>query len=82
MPKSVSECGDIRLGGFVSISFGISRGPSLLMPSLREQVSLIGVLKYLSGVFMSGQVIFFSVVLGADAMCVGSKVSVLSSYLL
>jgi hypothetical protein len=52
------------------------------MPLLREQVSLIGVLKYLSGVFMSGQVIFFSVVLGADAMCVGSKVSVLSSYLL
>lgn len=66
----------------MSASFDAGRGPGLLMPLLREQVSLIGVLKYLSGVFMSGQVIFFSVVLGADAMCVGSKVSVLSSYLL
>jgi len=31
---------------------------------------------------MSGQVIFFSVVLGAGPMCVGGEVTVLSSYLL
>jgi hypothetical protein len=49
---------------------------------LCEQVSLIGVLKDLSGAFVSGQVIFFSVVLGAATMGVGSKVLVLGSYLL
>jgi hypothetical protein len=49
---------------------------------LRDPVSLIGVLKFLSGTFMSGQVIFFSVVLGAGPMGVGSEVTVLSSYLL
>jgi hypothetical protein len=52
------------------------------MVLLREQVSLIGVLKCSSGAFVSGQVIFFSVVLGAGPMRVGSKVPVLSSYLL
>jgi len=31
---------------------------------------------------MSGQVVFFSVVLGAGAMCVGSGVTVLGSYVL
>ena len=49
---------------------------------LRVQVSLIGVLKDLSGAFMSGQAIFFSVVLGAGAVRVGRKLMVLSSYLL
>ena len=46
------------------------------------QVSLIGVLQRLSGAFMSGQVIFFSVVLSAATMGMGSQVMVLGSYLL
>jgi hypothetical protein len=52
------------------------------MRLLREQVSLIGVLECLPGAFMSSQVIFFSVALGPGPMCVGSRVPVLSSYLL
>ena len=48
----------------------------------REHVSLIGVPECLSGAFISGQVIFFSVALGTSPMCVGSKVTVLSSYVL
>jgi hypothetical protein len=52
------------------------------MRLLCEQVILIGMLKCSSGAFMSGQVVFFSVVLGAGPMCMGSKVTVLSSYLL
>ena len=46
------------------------------------QVSLIGVLKGLSGAFMSGQMIFLSVVLGTGTMGVGSQVMVLSRNLL
>jgi hypothetical protein len=57
-------------------------GPGLLMLLLWVPVSLIGVLKGLSGAFMSGLVIFFSVVLGAGTMGVGSQVMVLGSYLL
>ena len=57
-------------------------GPGRLMLLLRVQVSLIGVLKDLSGAFMSGRAIFFSVVLGAGAVRVGRKLMVLSSYLL
>ena len=56
--------------------------PGRLMLLLRVQVSLIGVLKDLSGAFMSGRAIFFSVVLGAGAVRVGRKLMVLSSYLL
>ena len=78
MPKAIGECGDILLCGVGSGSFGAVPGPCLLMLLLREQVSLIGVLKYLSGAFMSGQVILFSVVLGAGTMGVGGKVAVLS----
>jgi hypothetical protein len=57
-------------------------GPGLLMLLLCVQVSLIGVLKGLSGAFMSGQVIFLSVVLGARTMGMGSQVMVLSRNLL
>ena len=39
-------------------------------------------LKGMPGAFMSGQVIFFSVVLGAAAMGMGSQVTVLRGYLL
>src|ERR1039458_9024282 len=46
-------------------------GPGFLMLVLWVQVSLIGVLKGLSGAFMPGQVILFSVVLGAATMGVG-----------
>jgi hypothetical protein len=52
------------------------------MPLLRVQVGLIGVLQCLSGAFMSGQVIFLSVVLGAGPMCVGSEVTMLGGDLL
>jgi len=45
-------------------------------------VNFIGVLKGLSGAFMSSQVIFLSVVLGAGTMGVSSKVMVLSRNLL
>jgi len=46
------------------------------------QVSRIGMLLGLSGAFMPGRVIFFSVVLGAATMGVGSQVAVLGGYLL
>lgn len=49
---------------------------------LAEDVSLIGMLQCLPGAFMSGQVIFFSVALGAGPMGVSSKITVLSRYLL
>ena len=49
---------------------------------LAEDESLIGVLQCLSRAFMSGQVIFFSVVLGTGPMGVGSTVAVLGSDLL
>lgn len=63
-------------------------GPGPLMPllsvlvSLIGLLSLIGVLKALSGAFMSGEVIFFSVVLGTGTMGVGSEVMVLRRDLL
>jgi|ERR1035437_1441675 hypothetical protein len=80
LPKFISECGDVLLFGFVNGSVGAM--PVLLMLLLCLQVSLVGVLKALSGAFMSSQVIFFSVVFGAGTMGVGSKVMVLKSYLL
>jgi hypothetical protein len=52
----------------------------MLLLCLHE--SLIGVLQGLSGVLVSGQVIFFSVVLRAATMGVGGKVMVLGGYLL
>ncbi len=82
MPKLISECGNVRLCGFVSDRVGALLGPGRLMLLLCVQVSLIGVLKGLSGAFMSGQVIFFSVMLGTRTMGVGSKVVVLCSDLL
>ena len=81
-PKRVSERGDVLLFGFVSDYVGAMPGPGSLMLFLCVQVSLIGVLKGLSGAFMPGQVIFFSVVLGAATMGMGSEVMVLGSYLL
>jgi hypothetical protein len=54
----------------------------MLVLILCVQVRLIGVLEGLSGALMSGQVIFFSVMLGAATMGVGGKVLVFSSYLL
>jgi len=57
-------------------------GRGLAMLILLKQVSLVGVLQVLSRAFMPGQAIFFSVMLGAAAMGMGSKVMVLSRYLL
>jgi hypothetical protein len=82
LPKAIGECRDIPLCGFMSDSAGDVLGPGLLVLALREQVSLIGVLKRLPGMFMSGQVIFFSVALGAGPMDMGSKVMILSGDLL
>jgi len=78
----ISERGDVLFASLVSDFVGAMAGPGLLMPLLCVQVSLVGVFKDLSGAFMSGQVIFFSVVLGAGTMGVGSKVVVLSGDLL
>jgi hypothetical protein len=82
LPKFIGECGDVLLFGFAGDRVGAMLGAGLLMLLLCVQVSLIGVLKVLSGAFMSGQVIFFSVVFGAGTMGVGSKVTVFGSYLL
>jgi hypothetical protein len=70
------------LFGFVRDAFGAlpSSGPLMLL--LCGQISLVGVLTALPGAFISGQVIFFAVVLGAGAMGVGSNVTALSRYLL
>jgi hypothetical protein len=56
--------------------------PGLLMLLLCVQVSPIGVLEVLPGALVSGQVILFSMVLGAGTVGVGSKVTVFSRYLL
>jgi len=56
--------------------------PGSLMLLLGLQVSWIRVLKRPSGAFMSGQVIFFSVVLGGGTMGVCGIATVLGSYLL
>ena len=82
MPKLISECGDILLWDFSINHVGVMPGPGRLTLHWRVQVSLIGVLKVLSGTFMPGQVVFFSMVLGAATMGVGSQVTVLSRYLL
>ena len=82
MPKFISQCGDVLLFGFVSAYVGVMPGPGLLMLLLWVLVSIIAVLKVQSRAFMSGQVIFFSVVLGAAAMGMGSQVTVLRGYLL
>ena len=82
MPELICECGDVLLFGFVSDSAGGMLFPGFLMLLLRVQVTLVGVLKVLPGAFMPRHVIFFSVVLGAGAMGVGSKVAVLRGDLL
>ena len=82
LPKSIGECGDVLLSGFVSGYAVAVRGPALLMPFLWVQVSLVGVLEDLPGAFVSGQVILFAMVLGAGTMRVGGKVVVFGGYLL
>ena len=78
MPQPISECGDVLVFG--SVTARLLRGSLMLV--LCVQVSLVGVLKILSGAFVSGQVIFFSVMLGAAAMGMGGKIVVLGSNLL
>jgi hypothetical protein len=46
------------------------------------QVGVVGVLEAVPGAFVSGQMIFFSVMLAAGTVRVSSKVTVLGSYLL
>ena len=82
LPEFVSEGGDLPLFGLMSDSAGAMLGPDLLVLLLCGEVGLIRVLQELSGAFMSGQVIFFSVVLGAAAVGMDSKVPVLERYLL
>jgi hypothetical protein len=82
LPKPICQCGDIPLAGFVSDGVGAMPGPGSLVLLLCVQVSLIGVLQCLSGTFMSGQVIFLSVMLGAGKMGMCSIAMVLGSYLL
>lgn len=66
----------------MSGNFGAMLHPLFRMLLECVQVSPTRVLKGLSGAFMSGEVIFFSVVLGAGAMGVGGKVVVLRGDLL
>ena len=82
LPKFIGASSDVLLASFVSDRACAMFGAASLMLILCMQVCLIGVLKALSGAFGSGQVIFFSVVLGAATMGVGAKVTVLCSYLL
>jgi len=82
LPKLVSECGDIALFDLVSDHVGGVLDPGQLMLLLCVQVSLIGVLKGLSGAFVTRHVSFLSVALGAAAMGVAGKVAVLGRYLL
>jgi hypothetical protein len=69
--------------------FGLGRGglcdtlgAGVRMLVFRVQVGLIRMLKSLSGAFVPGQVIFFTVMLGAGTVGVGGKVAVLGCYLL
>ena len=78
LPKPVSHCGDFLLVGRVG-GVAAMLGPVLIFGM---HVSLVEVLLGLSGAFMSGQVIFFSVVLGACTMGMGSEVTVFEGYLL
>ncbi len=78
LPKLMREGGDVLLLGFVSASAGAGS----LMLALCAQVSLIGMLQRLSGAFMSGQVVFFSVALGAATMRMRGAALLLSRYLL
>jgi len=82
LPKPICQCGDVPLAGFVSDGVGAMPGPGSLMLLLCVQVSLIGVLQGLSGAFMSRQVIFLSVMLGAGKMGMCGVAMVLGSYLL
>ena len=77
MPEFISVYGDVLFAELVSGSF-----PDSLVLLLPEYIRLIGVLQCLSGAFMSGQVIFFSVAFGADLMDVGRELTALSRYLL
>jgi len=82
LPQSIGKYGDVLFFGLVSDHAGVMPGSAILMLLLCVQVRLVGVFQDLSGAFMSGQMIFFSVVLGAGTMGMGSQVMVLSSYLL
>jgi hypothetical protein len=82
LPELIGECGDVVLVGFVDEAGGAMPGAGLPVPLLCEQVGVVGVLEAVPGGFMPGQVILFSVVLGAGAVGVSSKVTVFRSYLL
>ena len=82
MPKLISQCGDVPLVSVVSDGVGAMPGPGSPMLLLCVQVRLIGVLQRLSGAFMSGQVIFLSVMLGAGKMGMCGIAMVLGGYLL
>ena len=82
LPEVIGEYGDVLLVGFGGEAGGAMLCPGLPRLLLCEQVGVVGVLKAVSGAFMSSQVVFFSVVLAAGTVRVGSKVTVLSGYLL
>jgi len=82
LPKLMSKRRDVLLCGFGGDRTGAMPGPESRMLVLWVQVRLIGVLEALSGAFMAGQVIFFSVLPGAATMGVNGKVTVFSRYLL
>ena len=72
----------MALFGFARNSVGALPGPGSLMLPLCGQVCRIDMLSALPGAFVSGQVIFFAVVLGAGVMGVSGNVTSLGCYLL
>jgi hypothetical protein len=82
LPEFIRECRDVLLSSIVTDPVGAVLGGGLLMVLLWVQVSLVGVLKELSGALVAGQMIFCSVAFGPGAMGVSSQVMMLSSYLL
>ena len=82
LPKLICPGGDLLLGGLVCDGLCAMLVPASLMLALWRQVSRIGVFQGLSGAFMSGQVILFSVMLSAAAMGVSGQVTVFGSDLL
>jgi hypothetical protein len=75
LPELIGESGDLLFVGLVTDG-------GLVMLRLFVQVGVVGVLEAVPGAFVSGQMVFFSVMLAAGTVRVSSKVTVLGSYLL
>jgi hypothetical protein len=81
LPELIGQFGDIPLGGFVSEYVCSVPGLSFLVRLEGLLISLVGVLKGLSGVFMSRYVISLFVVCRSGKVSVGGKVMIFSGFL-